>query len=373
MLAENKSPIDVDDKERASKMLEIVCNMYKCKYAILLTQFSEDPKTRSTVLINVQSIIRDWVSMCGEDCIFDDITDEEITARILEVVVHYRRFFEDKVHCKKSWVFMYYSDTISIDGLFKTQLVSDQKLLKTINTSIDMVRNISKFIPGLYMIKDGNNFVNLSILPYYITHELTSTSDKEKLHIPHTVLVVSGNDIDFISLGLLDMNGNFKIYGYKRKHPIIFSNNDILNKLIFPHRKINLKSLPMYISAYPILMLTQIHSLSEFKNVFDFKSIPSFEVIRKLVMKEFNKLLTSSTDCYDELVSSITSCESIINTNEMVAKVYNHINIPNVMKTVYSEIKSSMVWQKVDMIDYSIEELNDKYFLHYKIDFKALF
>ena len=48
MLVENNGPVEYTDKDRASKMLEIVCNMYKCKYAILLNNFVESPNMRFT-------------------------------------------------------------------------------------------------------------------------------------------------------------------------------------------------------------------------------------------------------------------------------------------------------------------------------------
>ena len=378
MLVENNGPVEYTDKDRASKMLEIVCNMYKCKYAILLNNFVESPNMRFTLLINIQSIIRDWLILCGEECDFDSITDEEITARLLEVVIHYRRFFEDKVYCQKTWVFLYYSYNTKIDGLFESPLFSEwisnpKDLQRKVGMAIKIIYDITKFIPGLYFILHQHDDVNISTIPYFIIHELTSKSDNEKIHITHSVLVVSGNDLDFTSLGLLDLNGDFKIYGFKRRHPTLFTNEDILNKLIYPHRKTNLKTLPMYISSYPILMLTQINTITDFKNEFDFKSLPSFESTRKLIMKEIGKIFTLGSNSYDEMSTIISNCESLIYSNEFMTKLYKYINIPDVMKNYYTFLKSNKTLWKIDMIDYSIEELNDRYFLHYKIDFKALF
>lgn len=384
MLVEDKGPVEYTDSDRASRMLEIVCNMYKCKYAILLNYFKENLQSKITLLLNIQSIIKDWLNLCGEECCFDDITDEEITARLLEVVIHYRRFFEDKLHCNKSWIFMYYSETIAISKLFNSSIISEfisdaEGLTKKINQSINIIRDITKFIPGLYVINDENNsFDNISVIPYYITHELTTKSDLDK-GLTNTypqnnfILIVSGNDLDFTALGKVDLNQTYKIYGYKRKHPTLFTSEDILNKLIFPHRKTRLNPLPMYISTYPILMLSQLKNLSEFKHIYDFGLTPLTADCKRMISKDIKSLCESNTLSYDDINNTIQLCETAIKMNDLMTLVYNALNIPNLMSTHYAELTSSKKFWKVDMIDYSIEELNDRYFLHYKVDFKALF
>lgn len=375
MLNDTKDYVTEDDSNRVSKFLEIVCNMYKCKYVTLTDLTLKETIPSTTILINLNSIIIDWLKMCGDDADFSHITAEEISCRLLEVVAHYRRFYEDYGKCSKTWVFCYGSKSYMmwngnvIDLIPKTIL---DKAQSEIAIGIGLTKIVSNYIPGFYVIWDNDHPTRYpSVNSYYIISSMVQKSIKDSLNRKQRVLIVSGNELDFCGLGLNDVNMNFRIFGFKRKHPTIFTSSDILSKLIYRHRKIPMRPPLRFIEMYPIISFVMIASFGECAGYY--LDHPRILDVKKWAAGELNRLnklngfeLQTETDKFiNEFKSKLTY--------RPVQELYNFVNVPFNTRNEFAELQSEQVRWKTDMIDYSIEALNENHFKHFKVDFKSLF
>ena len=360
--------------ERASRLLEISCNMHKCKYE-LLKRTIVDSIPSTTILINIESILSQWFRLCGDDCDYSHITSEEIAFRLLEVIGHYRRFYRNYGKCQNVWVFVYGSDSFTRCDKMKLSIYPEsisEYAKREITIGLNILQKIMQFIPGIYA---GINVIppeyRSSVIPFYIISRKVQTSMDKSSNDQQRILIVSGNDLDFCGLGLNDVKMNFKIYGFKRKHPTIFTSEDILQKIIFRRRKNPIKSPIRFTEVYPIILFSTIKYIRECEGCFVWSS-KTLE-IQKWVMRELiriNKLDDSERiESTDVLMREF---HDKVNSDVNSEKLYDFVNIPRSTTNIFSTLKDNEIYWKIDLIDFSIEKLNDYQFKNFKIDFQSL-
>lgn len=380
MLNESKDYVEFGDVNRVSRLLEIACNMHKCKYALMndLTLNGEKTPIDTTILINFQSILIDWFKLCGDEADYSRITSEEIACRLLEVVSHYRRFYEDYGKCEKTWVFCYgsrYNYRPWIQSKIQTIIpdcMTDSQQEEIWN-AIRMIQKISEYIPGFYIRWDDEDATRpLAVYPQYIVSSMTQKSLDARSIRHQRVFISSGNEMDFFPLILNDVRLNFRIYGFKRKHPTIFTYNTIMTKLIYRKRKTPIIPLHRFLETYVAVLFSQFHKMGEV--CVSYARNNQIAEVQSFISKELLRLnglsLQASQLGTDEFLSKI---KERVESNSEIRKIYEFFDIPKYTKSIFSKLQSEQVFWKIDMIDYSIDILNEYQFKHFKVDFKSLF
>ena len=351
------------DENTGNQMLQIAFNMNKCKFVQLDEKaFRNSDRMDSThIFISLNTIFSDWYFITGGN--YGEVTSEEIVARIFELCIHYRRYFDVYKHSKEIKIYLYYSFDY-YNSFPEVIMNNDFNLINEIKDAMEILSTVVMYIPGLYLINTGN--MNPGILPFYVESTYRDELTRSGKVVNHNALIVSAKDVDYSSLGITatGINQNFKVYAFRRKHGHIFTKDNIFENLIFKNRKEVKKYVGYFIWFYPKILMMYAGR---------FGIVNSSDYISKDLRKDINKHLFDS-DLDDSNMSIwMTEISDKIRSNPRLNELNELVDVPRVYIDKLQELhQMEHIW-KNDRIDYSIEKLNGTYFKHFLIDWASLF
>lgn len=353
------------DESTGNQMLQIACNMNKCKYSVLnKSSFNNCKYNEVYIYISLNSLFLDWYNLTNGE--FGDCNDEEIMARIFETIIHYKNYFENHLKIQNVKFFLYYS--FEWQKSFNTiQFQKDEDFSKNleIKSAIEKLTTIVMYIPGTYVINSGS--IHPGIIPFFVESERKDQIYSSNIKgYNHSALIVSAQDIDYSALGITipGLDNKFDLFGFRRRHDEIFDKDNVFETVLFKHKQQARKYVGYYLWFYPKVLTM---------NAGKFKLVNSSDYISKDMKKDINRHLYDTNISDLEMSNWMSEISDKISLNSRLNELNRMVDIPRAYNDNLFELRQKKNVWKSDRIDYSIESLNDAYFKHFRIDWASLF
>lgn len=344
-----------------TSMLEIACNAHKCKYEVLHTIANNRAYKYAFVFVSLNSIFNTHISMLKGTK--ETLSAENIAKTILDVIGHYRRFFRHKSKCESVYVFLYYGrdwlKTSSNLSLYLADFPDDNRF--GIDSAVSMLNDIIGYIPGVYMIDSKD--LNPGVIPYsiltnsYLKQITTRKGAKAKM----ISINVSRFRYDWYTLNYdgLSLGYDTMASYVVRSSTSILNMERINSEIIFPRLKKNpFEKLITWKQVYSIFLMSRTSQLSLFKGC---TLAQGSEVRRRFA--EASR---------EGSIEKLNNLRKFIESDTQLDEADKIINIPRIARDNALILQNrEKVWKK-DLVDFSIQDINETIFKNYRIDLKSL-
>jgi hypothetical protein len=322
--------------------------MYKGKYALLQEHITGTsyPKD-SFIFISFSSLMNDWHAIVHgyglENARHETtLTSSWIASHIMDIVIHYKQFFEKYRTCSRVFVFIYRGEKE-----YYNPIVS---LTPEIDEAFSMLTTICRYIPNIYCVY-LHHLVS-ALFPYDILRRTILGHITDNRTVPTESLIVSAHFVDYGVIALGSIQNKRNIWVFRRKYPTLFTQNTILTDLIYKDSNANL-ILKDFTVIYPLTLIAYAkrYNLShlipcEVSNYV--RSILRHARLKKTMLTA-DILLENPIDAYRE-----------------------YVDMHYAETLHFKELQTHQSVWKIDQIDYTIEKLNETFFRDRPINFHAL-
>jgi len=338
--------------------IEQMFNTSKCKYELMDKHFTTDKKyKKSFILINVNEIIHPITSLFLKDSpeSFDPLL---VASNILNIVGHYRHYFNKKKISNDSYVFLYYSDDIipvppndsgiEFDPLqykpIENLYLIDKELKNSINYGLGLVKQICAFIPGVYFVHTGN--LNPAVFPYYILMNILQKHKQQDFN----ALLVSSNPVDYQAIPLVQ---NIHVYKRANQHGLM-TQSEIIPEIFFKG----------YIDSNTNCGFSYYKHLLVLLGCDRYK-IPALVSGKKNKYNLIKSIIDHPLFDVDDVVNMILQKYNI--DRELYDMCYNYVSMDASFIKNKGTLDNAKSHWAVDLVDYELESINEQYFRKYKV------
>lgn len=364
------------------QMLDIACNMNKCKYE-LLRQTTDNFNARHTsVFISLETIMDMWLELCGSNqttIVWNQISQYEIASKLFELIAHYKRYYAKIPGCDRLYIFLYYTTKVfqnyeyvfpldgSVHGVNRAVNKYDDGFSFKMMDVIEVMKTICTYIPGIYMVDTEN--LPVSVFPYSISQEISYRCMSSSVEHPNMmwnqrVLVVSDNPLDYHAISAATGCNFSKGFVFRRKHAILYTVENMYDAHFFKHRVQKPSNQLTFADTYTLYLASLLPR----------EEVPGLVGLSKEIKAGIKEIMFNPVGSS----SDITSLVNILFINhddwkELFLKNCQIVDIPTIFQVNAGTLNQMKLQWKHDRIDYSIEAMNEQWFKTCKIDFASLF